>query len=160
MATNIDYLIPVLRLELGDINPAAYRYTDEWLSVALIVAVKSLQRWWDSRYLVDATDTIVSRNPLAIYTLLEPPVIESSDDIIIILMADYIIQKGSLESSAWTTSTWRDAEYYVSNVEGAKLRDAGLKRIWDRLMLYIKSPQQRLNVGSRESFDFGADETT
>lgn len=160
MASNISYLIPILRLELGDINPASYRYTDEWLDVALVASVKALQPWWDNKYLVDSTNLIVSRNPDKTFTFAEPPVIQTSDETPIVLMAVYIIKDGSLESSAWNISTWRDAEYYVSNVEGGRLRDASLQRTWDRLLAYLKPPQKRLNSGSRESFNFGADETT
>lgn len=160
MTTNIDYLIPALRLELGDYNPATYRYTDEWLSASLIVAVKALQRWWNYKYLVDSTDTVVSRNSAVSYVFAEPPVIQTSDEMPLILMAAYLIKDGSLENSAWSTATWRDAEYYVSNVEGGKLRDASLMRTWNRLLDYLKPPSKRLNAGAREDFNFGADETT
>lgn len=157
--SNIDYLIPVLRLELGDIDPTAYRYTDEWLSTALASSIISLQRWWNNKYLIDETYTVVSRNADLTFTLDEPPVIQTSDETPVVLMAVYIIKDGGLESSAWSTATWRDAEYYVSNVEGGRLRDAGLKRTWDRLLMYLKPPQKRLNAGVREEFNFGSDET-
>src|SRR6185369_1684062 len=140
MSSNLDYLIPVLRLELGDINPLAYRYTDEWLSIALVSSIIALQRWWDNKYLVDDTNTVVSRNPALIFTLAEPPIIQTSDETPVVLMAVFILKDGSLENSAWNTTTWRDAEYYVYNVEGSKLRDAGLKRTWDRLLMYLKPP--------------------
>jgi hypothetical protein len=158
--SNLNYLINILRLELGDINPASYRYTDEWLDTALVASVVALQRWWNNKYLVDETYTLVSRNPDIIFTFDEPPVIQTSDETPVVLMATYIIKDGSLENSAWSTSTWRDAEYYVSNVEGGRMRDAGLQRTWDRLLMYLKPPQKRLHPGAREAFDFGADETT
>lgn len=157
--SNLSYLIPILRLELGDINPASYRYTDVWLDAALVGAVVALQRWWNNKYLVNSTYTVVSRNPDSTFTLDEPPVIQTSDETPVVLMASYIIQSGNLENSAWNVATWRDAEYYVSNVEGGKIRDANLKRIWDRLLLYMKPPQKRLNAGAREAFNFGSDET-
>ena len=160
MASNIDYLIPVFRLEIGDLDPTAYRYTDEWLSTALVAAVVALQRWWSNKYLVDSTYTVVSRNPDITFTFDEPPVIQTPDETPVVLMATYIIKDGSLENSAWSTSTWRDAEYYVSNVEGGRMRDASLQRTWDRLLMYLKPPQKRLNAGVRDAFDFGADETT
>jgi len=157
--SNLSYLIPVLRVKLWDIA-APYRYTDEWLDVALVAAIKSLQRWWANKYLVDSTNTTVSRNPDITFTLAEPPVIETSDERVVILMAAIVVKEGTLENSAWSTSTWRDAEYYVSNIEGAKSRESGLKRDWDELLSIIKPPQKRLSSGARESFDFGADETT
>jgi hypothetical protein len=158
--SNLSYLIPVLRLEIGDINPASYRYTDEWLDVALVSSIVALQRWWNNKYLVDSTYTVVSRNPDITYILEEPPVIQTFDETPVVLMAAYIIQAGSLENSAWSIGTWRDAEYYVSNTDGGRIRDAGLKRTWDRLLMYLKPPQKKLNAGARETFNFGADETT
>lgn len=147
-------------MELWDIDPLNYRYTDEWLDVALVSAVKSLQRWWLNRYLVDSTNLIISRGTSSVFVQAEPPVIDAADEMPLILMAAFLVKEGSLENSAWSTATWRDAEYYVSNVEGGKLRDAGLKRTWDRLLMYLKPPQKRLNSGAREAFNFGADETT
>jgi hypothetical protein len=158
--SNLSYLIAVLRLEIGDINPASYRYTDEWLDTALVSSIVALQRWWNNKYLVDETYTTVSRNPDITFIFSEPPVIQTSDETPVVLMASYIIQSGSLENSAWSIGTWRDAEYYVSNTDGGRIRDAGLKRTWDRLLMYLKPPQKRLNAGARETFDFGADETT
>ena len=156
--SNISYLIPILRVKLWDIA-VPYRYLDEWLDVALVSAIKSLQRWWSNKYLVDSTNLVVSRNPEMAFTLAEPPVIETSDERIVVLMAAILVKEGTLESSAWSTSTWRDAEYYVSNIEGTKTRESGLKRDWDELLSLIKSPQRRLSSGARESFDFGSDET-
>jgi hypothetical protein len=160
MASNISYLIPFLRMELWDVDPTNYRYTDEWLDISLTSSVKSLQRWWLNRYTIDETNLIVSRSTAATFVQAEPPVIDAADEMPVILMAAFLVKEGSLENSAWSTATWRDAEYYVSNVEGGKLRDAGLKRTWDRLLMYLKPPQKRLNPGAREAFNFGADETT
>jgi len=157
--SNLSYLIPILRVKLWDIA-VPYRYTDEWLDIALIASIKALQRWWTNKYLVDSTNTTVSRNPDIVFTLDEPPVIETSDERIVILMASIVVKEGTLENSAWSTNTWRDAEYYVSNIEGTKSRESGLKRDWDELLSLIKPPQKRLSSGARETFDFGADETT
>lgn len=158
--SNIDYLIPILRVKLWDVDPTQYRYADEWLDVALVSAVKALQRWWENRYLVDSTNTVVSRNSDYSFTFDEPPVIQSSDERIVILMASIIVKEGSLESSSWNTSTWRDAEYYVSNIEGGRLKESSLKKDWEELLSLIKPPQKRLSPGARETFTFGADETT
>jgi len=37
--TTIDYLLPELRLHLGDIDPSTYRYASEWLEVALEMSI-------------------------------------------------------------------------------------------------------------------------
>ena len=157
--SNLSYLIPELRIKLWDIDPTQYRYTDEWLDVALVAAIKALQRWWSNKYLVDSTNTVVSRNTTITFVLDEPPVIESSDERVVVLMAGIVIKEGSLENSSWNTSTWRDAEYYVSNIEGGKMREGGIKRDWEELLSIMKPPQKRLSAGAREAFNFGSDET-
>lgn len=158
--SNLTYLIPQLRIHLWDTDSTQYRYTDEWLDVALITAVKSLQRWWNNRYLVDSTNTIVSRNPAITFTLNEPEVIESSDERAIVLMAAILVKGGILENASWNINTWRDAEYYVSNIESGRIKETGLKRDWDELLLILKPPQKRLSPGARLPMTFGADETT
>lgn len=152
-------LIPDLRAYLGDTNLSAFRYTDEWLYAALVMAVKSLQRWWRNRYLFDTSGKYIARNPNSTFTFASPPEIEDADQRALILMASVIIKSGQLENSSWSTSTWRDAEYYVSNVEGGRMKDISLKRDWDELLSILKPPQRRLNVGAREAFNFGSDET-
>ena len=47
---NMEYLLPSLRLHLGDTNSDSYRYLDAWLRRALVNAVISLQGWWNSQY--------------------------------------------------------------------------------------------------------------
>ena len=86
--TTVDYLLPELRLHLGDIDSTAYRYVDEWLEVALEMSIKSLGRWWNLKYLIDAHN--VSRNPNHTFIFAEPPVIETQDERPILLMASII----------------------------------------------------------------------
>lgn len=155
---NLDYLIPSLRLHLHDIDSTAYRYTDGWLRVSLVTAVISLQRWWSNKYLVDSTYNVY-RNDLWTYTMAEPEVIQQFDETPVILMASFLIKSGVLESNSWSIGSWRDAEYAVSNIESGRIKDAGLMRDWNMLLMYMKPPQKRLNPGSRVSFEgIGADE--
>jgi hypothetical protein len=158
--SGVEYLIPFLRLYIGDTNPLAYRYLDEWLKMSLLTSIKSLERWWKSKYLVNDDTQTISRNPDFTFIIAEPPVITTADEMPIIIMASIIIKSGSLENNSWNMATWRDAEYYVSNVEGGKQKELGVKADWDRLLMYLKPPQKRLNAGAREAFNFGADETT
>lgn len=158
-ATNVDYLIPQLRMSLWDIEPTTYRYTDAWLRTALITSIKSLQRWWKSRYLVDDTYT-VSRNADSDFEIEEPEVIETSDERPIILMASILVKSGVLENNSWQLGSWRDAEYAVSNIASKDAKEKGLDRDWAELQMYMKPPTKRLNAGGRITFDFGADETT
>lgn len=141
--SNIDYLIPELRLQLGDINESSYRYIDEWLSSALLMSVKSLTRWWKFKYIVE--DKTVSRNSnCRTFTSEEPPVIDIMDERAIIIMAAIVIMEGSLENAAWNFVSWRDAEIAYSNLESSRAKDANLKRLWDELMSITTPPTKRL----------------
>lgn len=143
MTVNIGYLVPHLRLVLGDINPSGYRYATEWLTIALIAAIKSLGRWWNNRYLVDEND-LIYRNPKIAFSQPEPPVILIQDERPVVLMAAIIVLEGSLENSAWNLVSWRDNEIAFSNLEGGRIRDKGLSRLWDELMSLLVPPTKKL----------------
>ncbi len=147
--TNIDYLLPELRLHLGDITPATYKYLDEWLQVALISGVKAMQRWWGLRYLVDSTDTTVSRGDTYTFLQEDPPLIQSMDERPIILMASILVKSGSLESNSWNVGSWKDAEIAVSNIEGSRSKQFGIGLDWEELKMYILSPTKRLSGALR-----------
>lgn len=142
-SSNIDYLIDGLRLMLGDTDSDSYRYTDEWLRTALVMAVKALMKWWNYKYLIDE-DNEISRNPNFTFLFASPPILEYGDETAIQLMAAIIIAEGSLEESAWNTGSWRDAEIAYSNIEGAKQRDSRVKAWWDRLNQIVTPPGKRL----------------
>lgn len=145
LKSGVSYLIPILRLKIGDTNPLSYRYLDEWLEASLVSSIKALARWWNFRYLIDDTTHIVTRNPENYFYIEEEyGVIQHSDEWPIILMANIIIKDGSLQNSAWDVGTWRDAEIYYSNTEGGKLKDASIKRDWEELFMYLKPPTKRL----------------
>jgi len=147
--TTVTYLVDELRLHLGDIDPASYQYLDAWLEVSLLTAVKSLQKWWKYRYLVDSSN-LVYRNSAVVFNFTEPPVIETSDERPIILMAAVIIKGGTLQNSAWNTGSWRDAEISYSNIEGSRLRQESLKADWDELLSILKPPQKVL-LGAKKA---------
>jgi hypothetical protein len=147
---NIEYLIDPLRLRLGDIVPASYRYLDEWLRVALIQAVKKAGRYWNYKYLVDESN-VVSRNPHLSFLLSEPPIIETPDEDIIVIMAAIIVLEGSLENSAWSAASWRDAEIAVSNLEQFRTRSGTIASLIAELNQLILSPTKRLVWASKQS---------
>ncbi len=142
--TTLDYLIPELRLHLGDIDPATYRYTDVWLLVALKMSIKTLGRWWNFKYLYDTTLETASRNPQTTFILAEPPVIEPQDERPILLMASIIIKEGSLEANSWNAGSWKDAEISFSNLEGSRSKQLSLQKDWEELNLLLSAPTQRL----------------
>lgn len=141
--TDLSYLLPYLRLKIGDVVPATYRYLDSWLTTALVLAIKELSRWWNFKYLVDENN-VVTRNPALLYELEAPPVIQAYDEAPIIIMAALITLEGSLENSAWSTASWKDAEISYSNLEGGRLRDTNLKRLQDELLSLLVPPTKRL----------------
>jgi hypothetical protein len=144
--TTLDYLIPDLRVLIGDLVEP-YRYLDTWLGTSLLIAVKALNRRWNFRYLVTSTD--ISRNPGFNFLDPEPPVILPEDEHPILLQAAIIILGGSLENSAWNVASWADAEIRYTNIDAGKLRDASLKRFMDELDAILLPPTKRL-AGSRK----------
>ena len=144
--SNLTDLIPFLRLKIGDTTSGSYRYTDTWLETALVASVESLIKWMNFKYLIDGSDNIY-RNPTITDWLFDEAtygIIEPQDKQIIVLMAAIIILEGSLENSAWSIASWRDAEISYSNLEQARTRSSILDRLWTELNYVIKPPMKRL----------------
>lgn len=141
--TNIDYLIPYVRLRLGDTDASNYKYTSEWIQSALLASIQMLGNWWNLKYLLDDNSNVY-RNTYSSFTFPEPPIIEMQDNQIVALMATYIILEGSLENTAWDFVSWRDAEISFSNLESSRARSATLQRLWDELTSTMKIPTKRL----------------
>lgn len=144
MATvNLSYLIPRLRLHIGDIDSTAYRHLDEWLRLALITSIESLQTWWNYKYLINEDDDVY-RNTTRRFLHSEPPVVERGDIKPVILMAAIIIKTGDLENLSWNVGAWRDAEISYSNIEASRRKDVTIERDWRELTNILKPPQKRL----------------
>jgi hypothetical protein len=143
--SNLDYLIPYLRLKIGDTNSLAYRYTDLWLSTALVAAVDFLGKWWNFKYLLDATNNVY-RNPNWTNFIFDVAdgIVEPGDEQVIVVTAAYILLEGSLENSAWDYVSWRDAEISFSNLESSRNRTENLRRLWNELISMLKPPVKRL----------------
>jgi hypothetical protein len=133
MATDLNYLIPRLRLKLGDLTPP-YKYMDEWLHLSLVASIDALQRWWNDKYQVDINNRV-------------SPSIQRRDIQPIVLMACIILKSGSLENFSWNVGSWRDAEISFSNIEGSRGKQDSLKQDWDELNRILTSPNKKL-VGS------------
>ena len=125
--TNYDYLLPKLRLHLGDFTEP-YRYTDEWLRTALAGAIDLLGSWWDYRYLLTEDNLTVSRSTSATFALDSPPIIQKSDERPLILRAGLIMKSGSLESMSYNLGTWKDAEISHSNVQAGKSKESSINK--------------------------------
>jgi hypothetical protein len=148
--TSVEYLLPMLRLRIGDINPASYRYMDDWLVLSLIASVRSLERYWDNKYHV--TDGgVVSRDENYEYFTSEEAdgVVQAMDEIIIVLKASLIVLEGSLENNAWNLGSWRDAEISYSNIASGNIRGDTIRKLQSELDAYLKSPMKRLTESYR-----------
>lgn len=144
MATqSLTYLIPRLRLQIGDTDPGSYRYLDEWLELALVVGVESLQAWWNYKYLI-GDDNRVYRNVHTAFLFPEPPVIQRGDTRPIVLMASILLKSGNLENFSWNVGSWRDAEISYSNIEGSRGKDKGIDRDWEELKSILSPPGKKL----------------
>jgi hypothetical protein len=150
-SVTVDYLVPFLRLKIGDTNPASYRYLDSWLIISLDLAIKNLQRFWNFKYLIDSSNN-VTRNPSRINIRSLSPflfdesygVIQPSDEYVIVLMAAILVIEGSLENSAWDAVSWRDNEVSFTNSFNTNTRNTNLDRMITELNSLIKSPSKRL----------------
>jgi len=143
--SNLISYIPDLRLRLGDTNPATYRYMDEWLMKTLILAVRSLGRYWRNKYKTSyAGDLSRSSNTMLFTTTLDEGVVESQDQPLISLMGAIIVMEGSLENSAWDAVSWKDTEIAFSNLESFRSKDSNLGRLITELRENLISPKNRL----------------
>ncbi len=154
MSTTLDYLIPDLRFRIGDIDSTAYRYLDEWLLVALNFSVKKFYRYYKPpKYLIDTLGN-VTRNPNSCrFTTYETTegTIEKIDEPILVLLAAIATLGGSLENSAWSIVSWRDAEISYNNNESGRLRNSLLEAMNKELDDLIKSPMKRLATSDKQS---------
>lgn len=141
---NVSTLLQYLRLKIGDTS-IPYRYVDAWLETALIMSVKTLQRYWRDKYTVSDLGE-VSRNINYQYWIFEETdgVIESADEPVIVIMAAIIILEGSLENSAWDSVSWADSEIRYTNSSSGSLRESNLKRLVDELFSLVVPPTKKL----------------
>lgn len=146
--TDLDYLIPFVRFHMGDLENR--RYTTSTLRMALVYALKLLQRRWNSKYLIDATNTTVTRNADMLYYFRQtaPPTIESRDEAAFVLQAAILLKSGIMQDSSWQVAAWRDDEIQVSNIQADRSRHRGLDRDMEMLDLFFK---RRLYAGRRQS---------
>lgn len=142
--SGVEYLIPILRMQLGDTNPLAYRYVDAWLKVALVTALKSMQRWWSDRYTISDVTYLVTRSLTYTFPSVEPPVILQRDQRPLILMASILVKSGQLENNSWNVGSWKDAEIALSNIEGNRGKQFSINLDWEELKMYIIPPTRRL----------------
>ena len=139
---DIRYLLPDLRVFLYDIE-TPYTYTDATLGTILLAAVKILGRKWHNRY-IPTTEYNVKRNTSLTYAAVEPPVVEASDEAVILLQAVIILKTAHAYDSVWDVVSWKDDEVAYSNIQSARSRDDSISRDLAELETLLKN---RLHPG-------------
>jgi hypothetical protein len=153
MSTTLDYLITELRFRIGDITEP-YHYLDEWLLVALKLAVKISYRYLQNKYLIDSAGNVTRNVNLPDYFNTNETtegVIEKRDEPILIILAAIGTLNGSLENSAWNFASWRDAEISYSQQEVSRTRSDTLNRLYNDLDALIGKPTKRLATPQKYS---------
>lgn len=166
--TNLDYLIPFVRVRMGDISSPP-QYSDPFIRTALVNAIPSLSQKWTWKYfiytsslnrggnLVETPAGIVEltplpneydivRNPAATFTMSPPPVIEQNDESIIVLAATILLRRALLASSTSVFTNWSTPDFSYSNVASAKTMIEALtaeqQELDERLRVYA-TPRKR-----------------
>lgn len=129
---DVDYLIPQLRLRIGEFDPATYVYSTDTLSNILIAAVRELMRKWRRRYTIDSAG-IITRNANHVYENAEPPVIDYQDEVPIVLQAVIILKMAEIQDNVWDIQSWRDDEIAFSNLGAGRLAEYGLDKLQGEL---------------------------
>lgn len=174
--TNVDYLIPDLRLMYGDVTGDVY--SDTLMRTALVNGVKLLQRRWLSKYQVYTSTLLVDpqpsdtpsgyvyantidgqayipsglasgsvfRNPFVTFTQTSPPVIQSEDDVAIVLAAKVLLRRSQISSSASSFVSWKTEDISYSNLGSerslAKVLESDQKELDDYFRSKIAQPQR------------------
>lgn len=146
--TALDYLIPDLRIHLGD-SDLPYKYETDHLRHTLVIACKILMKKWRNRYIINATYQ-VSRNAGVTFEDTSPPIIQYSDEHAFILQASIMVKSAVLQDSAWDIASWRDDEISYSNIAGGAALKKSLQDDIDELELWLR---RRLFGSARQSLE-------
>lgn len=166
--TNVDYLIPDIRLRIGDLDSVVF--SDVIVRTALINGIKFLQSKWHSRYQIYASGMIiypqpndmpgfiyaglpdgygyipsglnindVFRNPYQTFIDTGTTVVVQMDEYPITLAAMLFLRESLLSGSAQTFVNWSDGQYSYSNVASSNIMSKLSSGSWDELNAYFKA---------------------
>ena len=128
--SNISYLIPPLRLHIGDVNGDTF--SDTILLTALVNGVKMIASRWSNKYQIYASgiDTAcigytpnvndVYRGCTFAFTTIPPPIVEQQDEIAIVLAASILARRSVITSSVTVFNNWSTPDLSFSNVQASK----------------------------------------
>lgn len=134
-SSNLDYLLPALRLQVGD--PAGTTFSDSLLLTGLVNGVKMLASRWNSKYLIDSNNDVY-RNTAVTFKYTSPPIVEQQDEIAIILAASILVRRSALTSSSAAFTNWSTPDLSFSNVQASKTLLDLLKADEEQLTLFFK----------------------
>ncbi len=123
--SNLEELISMLRIQIGDTSETSPTYSDDLLHQILRNAVAALMRRWNDRYYLD-NNGVVFRHPSETFQWSSPPVIQHKDRRAIVLQASITIKSGKKFTESDNVANWRDEEISYSNVEAARQRSSTL----------------------------------
>jgi len=126
--TDLDFLIGLLRIHLGDTAVDSLRYTTSILRTALVAGLKALGPRWKYRYDINSSYTVSRNHTFLTFTNAEPPVIQVFDEYPVVLMASILIKSGAIQENSWSIGSWADDEIRYSNIQAAVNRDRSLER--------------------------------
>lgn len=144
--TNLDYLMPDVRLQFGDLDGSIF--SDVIIRSALISAIRFLQRKWNGKYQIFTTAALLNpqpgfvpfgyvrinslhgvadipatytegsifRNPYVEFTSTPPPLIDSVDEQAIILAAVYLLRKAHISSNVGEFLSWKTEDIGYNNL--------------------------------------------
>lgn len=148
---NVEYLIPDVRLRIGDLDGT--RYSNTIIRSAIVGGIKYLQAKWVNRYMVYTDEMLLTpqpadvpagyvyaatpvgnyfipsglaegdvyRNPTTEFTDTSTSIIAQIDETPIILAATMVLSRTQLSSSAASFVNWSDGEYSYSNVSSSNI---------------------------------------
>lgn len=180
--TNIDYLLPDIRLQFGDFDGSIF--SDTIIRTAAISAVRYLQRNWNGKYQVyttaakivpqpanvpvgyirinslhgqaDVPATItegsIFRNPYVVFTADPALLVESPDEQAIILAAVYLLRKAQVSSNVGDFLAWGTEDIRYNNLGVERGLSKLLSNDLQALQDYLKS---RIAQPLRSEFPIG-----
>ena len=139
--TNLDYLIPAVRMHVGDLTSTVF--SDSILRTALVYGVQSLGPRWNNRYLIMMSGMMLDdhtistpvgnitvdvipneydafRNTYQTFASEDPPVLEQTDQTPLLLSAAMLVRRSALTSSMSAFSAWSTPDLSYSNVQSSK----------------------------------------
>lgn len=159
VTTNLDYLIPDVRLRVGDIDGTLF--SDNLIRTGLVSSVKYLQHLWGDRYLIYTSGIISSgtivnvpqgtcdlgytpneydviRNCYAVFESVPPPILDQDDEQAIVIAAGMLVRRSVIQSSTTAFTNWTTPDLSISNIQSAKMLTEMLKMDKEELDSFFK----------------------